>query len=172
MSTRRVTTAEIVAGRALEEECGQECVEWAVTMLIEGRDTPHLRVLAGMLPPHNHFQLADLRDKALSELGEPSLSRDRAIVVYARERLHAALADDLDLPTEIETVAQLCIAGNYLNDLFDFYLLWNAHDDLKTSELQWYWPGADRSNILEIMKRRAEEFIRRSRPLTDVSDAM
>ncbi len=65
-----------------------------------------------------------------------------------------------DLPTEIEAVAQLCIQHDYAPDLYDFYLLHDAYDSLRTSELQWYWPDAGRSNILQIMRQRAEEFVR------------
>jgi hypothetical protein len=123
MQSRRVSTAEILAARALEHPCGQECVDWAVTMLIEGRDAPHLRMLAGQERPYNHFELANLRDRALDELGEGRGFRDQAVRLYARERLQAAIAGHADLPTEVAVVAQLCIENDYARDLFDFYLL-------------------------------------------------
>jgi hypothetical protein len=81
------------------------------------------------------------------------------------------LAGDLDLPAEVEQVANLSIEIDHSRanlsieidhsrDLYDFYLLHNAYDDLRTSEVQWYWEGATRSNILQLMKSEAEKFAR------------
>jgi hypothetical protein len=171
--SRRVTTAEILAKRALEMSCGQDCLDWAATLLIEGHDTHYLRMLAGKLPPHNHFEIAALRDRALDELGVSSVSREDAVCLYAAERLRSAIAGETDLQTEMAALAQLCIDANYARSLFDFYLLSNASEDLETSDMQWYWPDATRSNILQIMRNRAEEFVREAetKPVGRLFDA-
>ena len=139
--------------------CGQECADWAIEMLMQGRDSAHLRMLAGMEGPHNHFELAALRDRVLGELGEEAPSRDEAVRLYAKERLRATMDGAADLLVEIEVVAQLYIGNDHQSALQDFCLLHWAYDDLQTSAVQWYWPGADRSNILAIMKRKVEEFV-------------
>jgi hypothetical protein len=159
MKPGRVTTAEILAHRALEMTCGQECVDWAVGLLIDGRDSMCLRRLAGAEAPHNHFELATLRDGTLEELGVEAVSREAALTGYARERLRAAIAGTADLTTEIEVVSQLCSGRDDVPLLVEFYLLHNAYADLQTSDLQWYWPEANRSNILAIMRQRAERFV-------------
>jgi hypothetical protein len=160
MDSMRVTTAEIVARRALEMTCGQECVDWATDVLTAGRDTPHLRMLAGAEGPHNHFELAELRDRTLDELGEAPVSHVDGVRIYARERLRAATAGSADLRVEIAVVADLCSTNDYPGELHDFYLLHNAYEDLQSLGVQFYWPDADRANILAIMKHRAEEFVR------------
>jgi hypothetical protein len=129
-------------------------------MITAGFDTPKLRKLAGSEKPYNHFEIAALRDVALDELGQQPVSRDVAVRRYARERLQAALDDTAVLPTEFEVVAHLFMQTD-LRDLYDFYLLHFAHEDLKTLEVQWYWPDADRTNILEIMKLQAQAFVAR-----------
>ena len=63
-----LTTARVLLDRALEVPCGQPCVEWAVGMLLRGHDSKHLAMLASMSPPHNHFELRQLENRALEEL--------------------------------------------------------------------------------------------------------
>ncbi len=46
----------------------EECVAWAVSELVAGRDSPSLRVLAGEGPPFNQFEMASLVDRVLGEL--------------------------------------------------------------------------------------------------------
>jgi hypothetical protein len=62
-------TTRLLASKALRRPCGQECVDWAVSMLEQGFDGRYLGILAGLTPPFNPFDLADLRDRALKELG-------------------------------------------------------------------------------------------------------
>jgi hypothetical protein len=45
------------------------------------------------------------------------------------------------------------------SEYMDFYLLYFAKDDLNESENQWYWDGADKNNIDEIIKRKFQEYI-------------
>jgi hypothetical protein len=159
-----VSTGEIVASRALERQCGEDCIDWALSMLVDGHDSRHLRMLAGRVEPHNHFELAALRDRALEELGEKPVSFGQALRLFAKERLRLAIAGTADLPAEVARVANLCVADDYARDLYDFYLLHDAYTDLAHDDQAWTWPGANRSNILQIMKSRAEEFLRTAEP--------
>ena len=156
----KVTTAHILADKALEQSCGQQCVDWAITMLEEGRDGHYLTMLAGMLPPYNHFELADLRDRSLRELGISNLDDSVAVCTFAAERLRLALADEADLIEAVGAVKDLCIAQNYPKELYDFYLLYWAYSDLRDSECQWYWQGATRENIDALIRQRVEQFLR------------
>jgi hypothetical protein len=114
-----VTTARILAEKALQETCGQQCVDWAIGMLERGHDRPSLLQLAGMLPPHNHFEIAALRDRAMEELRIVEVLPSEAIRAYADEVLRFALAGNLDLIKAIEIVSDLCIADGYPRDLMD-----------------------------------------------------
>lgn len=44
----------------------------------------------------------------------------------------------------------------------DFYLLYFAKDDLNESEIQWYWNGADRINIDQIIRKVFEDYLDRN----------
>ncbi|HVU89263.1 MAG TPA: hypothetical protein VHD36_18195 [Pirellulales bacterium] len=156
---RRITTAHILADKALDEPCGQRCVDWAISMLLEGRDGEYLTRLAGMLPPYNHFEVAALRDNALREQAIVALDPRVAVLTHATEQLRMALSDDVELVEAVALAHDLCISLDYAKELFDFYLLFNAYQDLLTAEVQWYWNGATSENIVAIIRERAAQFV-------------
>jgi hypothetical protein len=133
--------------RALERRCGQECVDWAIGLLEQGAKTRTVGILAGMMPPFNPFEMAELRDRVLEELGIADLPREQAIVAYARELAADALADPCGPFELLHELSELCIAEGYLRELHNCYLLSNAWEDLLAREIQWYWTGATLDNI-------------------------
>ena len=153
-----ITTARILSDRALREPCGQECVDWAANMLEQGRGGRYLQMLASLAAPLNSFEVADLRDKALEEQEAPPLEAKDAVLVYARERLSSALSGDEDFLDVLADLKDLCIADGYNRALYDFYKLFFAYSDLQSSTVQWYWPGATRENIEQIVRERATRF--------------
>ncbi len=155
------STARILVDRALNCTCGQECVDWATAMLAGGASGTALATLAGMIPPFNHFELADLRDRALRELGIAELDKPTAAHLYAAECLRAGLDGHTDLVKSFRIVADLCVALNYDRDLNDFYLLHHAHNDLKDATFSFHWYAATRENIMSIMTERARAFLHR-----------
>lgn len=157
-----VTTARILADKALQRACGQECVEWAVSMLEQGHDGHYLSMLAGTCPPFNHFEIADYRDRSLRELGITDISKEAAVTAFSVEQLRLALAGEVDLIATITLIKDLCIEREYQRNIFDFYLLYCAYADLQESEVQWYWKGATRGNIVSIIRARAEVFLQSS----------
>lgn len=153
-----ITTAPILADKALQRTCGQECVDWAVSMLEQGHDNPGITMLAGLSPPFNHFEVAGYRDRSLRELGITDVSDSIAVTTYVAERLRLALSGEADLAATLCVIKDLCVARDYPRDIYDFYLLYFAHTDLQESEFQWYWPEATRENIVSIIRQRAEAF--------------
>jgi hypothetical protein len=149
-----VTTTKILALKALERRCGQECVDWAITMLEQGASQKSIGVLAGMTPPFNHFEMASLRDRALLDVGASKPTHSLAIQAYAGELALEALAGDIDTFRLLEELAELCIAEGYASELYDCYLLHFAWLDLRRGEVQWYWPGATQENIDQLVKER------------------
>jgi hypothetical protein len=134
-------------------------VDWAIGLLERGQDSPHLRQLAGMLPPYNHFEIAALRDRTMEELKIEDVAQSEAIREYVVEVLRDALNGDLHLIEALKTVTDLCIADGYRQDLMDFYCLYYAHLNLQHGNMQWYWDGATRENIDEIIRECAQSFL-------------
>jgi hypothetical protein len=157
----KVTTAHVLADKALKRICGQQCVDWAITMLEEGRDGHYLTMLAGQLPLFNPFVMEDLRDRALVELGIPDMDASRAVRTFAVERFRQALRGEADLVETLALVSDLCIKQDYSPVLYDFYLLKNAYDDLPQG-FQYYWPDATAENIVSLIRQRAQQFVNES----------
>lgn len=154
-----ITTARILADKALQQTCGQECVDWALAMLEQGRGGHYTAMLAGLTPPFNHFEVVAYRDHSLRELGIADIADAAAVSTYAAEHLRLALAGEADLISTLGVIKDLCIARDYQKDIQDFYLLYFAYTDLQESEVQWYWEGANRENIVSLIRQRAEAFV-------------
>ena len=116
-------------------------------------------MLASLVPPINHFEVAELRDKALSENGVADITRPRAVRLYAAELLRALLAGDAGIVEALKPISDLCIFEDYPSDLLDFYKLYFAYTDLLEFEVQWHWEGADTANIDSIVLDRAAKFV-------------
>jgi hypothetical protein len=159
----RPTTAKIVAMRALERTCGQECVDWAISLLEQGISTRNVTILAGMMAPFNHFEMAEQRDRVLHELGAPQLTREEAISAYAGELAAETLTSDGDVFQLVSELAQLCIAEDYPAYLYDFYLLHNAWWELLARNIQWYLPDATRDNIETLVRDHLVAFAARAK---------
>lgn len=155
-----VTTAQILAERTLQVSCDEQCVDWAIGLLASGHETSAACRLAAKLTPHNHFELASLRDQILSELGVFETSGNEAIILYSAELFRRALDETLDLELAIARVKELYVSNDLEpSEIHDFYLLYFASIDLKESDFQYYWPSADRSNIEHITRERIQEFL-------------
>ncbi len=157
------STAQIIAERALQEPCGENCVDWAIGLLESGHDTITICRLAAQRPPYDHFELVPLRDQILTELGLINTSMDESILMYATELLAKADAGTMPLDTAIAEVKDLCIGNDYQDEIYDFYLLYFANADLREQDSQYYYPDANRSNIEQITRDRVSEFVRAQR---------
>jgi len=157
-----VTTARILAEKALQETCGRQCVDWAIGMLELGHDSPNLLQLAGMLPPYNHFELAALRDRALQELKIQEAPPSDAIREYAVEVLRCALNGDLEVIEALDILVYLCRADGFRKDLMQFYHLSYGQVDLQDGGMQWCLDGATVEDFDEIFRVFAKEFVQSS----------
>jgi hypothetical protein len=160
---KTVTTAEILARKALERPCGAECVSWAIEQIEAGQDSKSLYVLAGLSGPLNHFEVAQLRDRVLAELDIPEDVQADPISAYVGELVQSALRSDRSLREVFSEITTLSIELGYPSELQAFYNLHFAAEDLSYSEDQWYWIGATRENIDRVMLEQAESFVSRRR---------
>jgi len=137
----------------------RDCVDWAVDALCQGLDSPNLRILAGLEEPLQTFEVKDYALKAMKELEMELLQGDAAISAYAYDVIHEIIEDPKKMKSNLKTLCELCIAEDYQKDIYDFYTLRWAYDDLEEQEVQYYWEGADRSNIQEVVLKRCQDWI-------------
>ncbi|WP_276088090.1 hypothetical protein [Pedobacter sp. JY14-1] len=75
-------TAEVLAQKVLGRSNDKIWIDWAYQMLLEGFETEHLLILAGMMPPLYHQELTKLTDKVLAELGLDYSDREEVVCRY------------------------------------------------------------------------------------------
>lgn len=156
------TTARILFDKAFGNSSSQSCqacVDWAVQMLGQGHDGNCLAMLASMSSPFNDFEIAEYRDRSLVELQINEVSKVEAATIYAVELSQSAYVGQINLMSALYELKGICIECNYAENWYDFYLLYFAYSDLQSSEVQWYWEGANRSNIESIIRDRIHSFL-------------
>jgi len=79
------TTAHMLAERFQQTTCGRQCVDWAIGLLEQGRDGHCLTMLAGMTPSFHHFEVAQMRNRVLLELGTDATDGATACIEHAAE---------------------------------------------------------------------------------------
>jgi hypothetical protein len=73
----------------------EELVDWAVSELVDGLDTPNLRILAGLSFPHCRSEVEQYFAWVMDDLGYPLLGREEAVRNYVRLVAEAILAGTL-----------------------------------------------------------------------------
>jgi hypothetical protein len=144
-------TYEIQAGYLLGLQVLQDWVDWAAEAIVAGYDSQSLRILAGLEPPFDDQEINRLSNKAFIELNIVPPKRESCVPYYIAPILHQTSEGRLTQKEALVKLKDLCLATNYEKPLMDFYLLYFASSDLETSEVQWYWKGANRDNIAKII---------------------
>jgi hypothetical protein len=144
------STYEILAWKHLNLSVDKQWSNWAVEMMMAGYETKHLIELAGIEKPYNQFELQELTNKVFSELNLDFKNQDKVITDYTTFLAKKVISGKRDLLMTLNDLKDICIALDYDSKIYDFYLLFFAKYDLNYDTVQWYWDGADRSNIDQI----------------------
>ncbi|HRF50861.1 MAG TPA: hypothetical protein PLC98_24745 [Anaerolineales bacterium] len=153
-------TARILSERALYGHIDPEVVDWAVALLDEDFDSPSVRQLAALLAPLNPFEVAELRDRVLVELGLENIGRDQAVLLQVQAILaKAVLGDGRSVSDAYAEVDSLYMRSGYMIELADLSQVHWARLELDDGPDQWSWDGAHRENIDQIMREEASRFL-------------
>jgi len=145
-------TFEILAFKALGRDIdGRTLVDWAIDMLVAGYNTEYLTILAGEREPFNPFQIEKLVNNVLSELQLDYSDMGQTIRNYAYYLIGISLNNEIDSYEVLGILKRICAELEYEESWMDFFLLYYAKDDLLYSENQYYWDGATRENIDQII---------------------
>src|SRR6266446_4892739 len=127
------TTEQLLIRRSLQKRLGREVADWATEQMVRGVDTPHLRQLAGVAGTEDQGELEELFDRTSRELGLEAPSPQAAIALYAQGLARDYLAGTVTQEKFLNELCQLCIHTDYRRDLYPFYLLRFAREDLQDS---------------------------------------
>lgn len=144
------STFEIIAWKHLDQNVDEKWSAWAVDMMMVGYETEYLVELAGIEKPYNQFELKELTDKVFEELNLDYTNQDKVVINYVTFLAKEVLNKKRDLIKTLREIKDLCVALDYDSKIYDFYSLYFAKEDLNDDTVQWYWNGADRTNIDQI----------------------
>ncbi|GAO43343.1 hypothetical protein [Flavihumibacter petaseus] len=155
-----LSTYKILKAKAFNENIDETWVDWALEMMEAGYQSDNLYILAGKTKPFNQFELHELTRNVLEDLGFTYADKDTVLKNY----VYYLIISSVDHPeTYCKTLREL---KNICQDLdlesayMDFYLLYYAKDDLIVDEVQWYWDGANRQNIDQIIKDHFKKWMK------------
>jgi hypothetical protein len=141
------STYKILASKAQQRDSAEEWIDWSLEMMEAGFESEHLIILAGLSPHLNRFEFVDIVNKALKELSLDTMSNDEMIYGYVYFLIDQTLTSKTSTKVALRIIRDLCRDRNYDKELFDFYLLAFAKEDLDEVGGQFYWQGADINNI-------------------------
>lgn len=128
-------------------------VQWAERLLLEGADTPHLVRLAGWSDGWNQFELGELVDRVLEELGvEPCTSSSDACMLLRSVVADQALRGERSARDALAQLRETYIALRFPIELLEASQFAAALDGLEKYGNQYDVRGMNANN--------AEEFLR------------
>lgn len=148
-----VSTAEVLLHKVLNRDVEQIWIDWALEMLIAGFDTENLVILAGESEPspYNQFYLQELTSKVLAELALDLSNPHQLIKNYVYHLINNVIIDKIKSVNALSILKNLCQELNDERSLYNLCLLYWAKEDLSYADEQWYWEGADKYNIDQII---------------------
>ena len=136
------------------------CVEWAVNQMCAGQESPSLIVLAGFCEPLPSDEVRDYTIRSFHDLGMKIPTVPEAIMAYVSDLIQEISNDPEVMQCNLALLCDLCIELDYEENVYPFYLLRWAFDDLQVSDVQWYWDGARRDNIVDIVLEQCKFWLR------------
>lgn len=153
------STHKMLAFKALNRDFDITWTDWAVEMLMNGHDTEHLVILAGMSEPFDYFEMQALTTKVFNELDLDFSDKLQVILNYVRYLIREADINHTKPMEVLREVKDLYLELGHEKSLQYFYFLYYAKIDLMEDEIQWYIDGVDRINIDEAIDNFFTEWL-------------
>src|SRR5215510_8817812 len=120
----------IFGKRALGQLSSGHYVEWAGEMLVEGYDSPSLRILAGLDRFASSFEAEDYFLRSLNELNLTPPDSTTAIRAYACEIAQRVIDGRMSGKDGVRALFQISIATDYSREFITWIELYHALDTL------------------------------------------
>ncbi len=152
------STYNVLASKVRQRDSAEEWIDWALEMMEAGFESEHLVILAGLSPHLNRFEFDDIVNKALKELSLDTMTNDEMIYGYVYYLIDQVLTYKTSTKVALGIIRDLCRDRDYDKELFDFYLLAYAKEDLDEAGVQFYWQGTDNNNIDAIINDKFQDW--------------
>lgn len=135
------STAEILFYKQQNSNINIQWINWAIDMFQAGYETENIIILAGEDIYCNPFEFTALTDKIFEELHLNHIDIDKTLIAYSTFLIQQAIQSPnknkiCDILKKLE---YLCISNDYNTNLYDFYALSNAIDEMEECGRQYYW---------------------------------
>lgn len=145
------STYKILAYKALKISVDGEWISWAEEMLMAGFDSEHLVILAGERPVFNQFEMEILTNKVFEELNLEYSDITKAVNDYFSFLITECIDGKTTIDKVLKKVYHLTIGDDCEDEYWNFHLLYWAKQDVESSDHQYYWDGANKDNIDEVV---------------------
>ena len=146
-----LSTFKILMQKSLNKDIDETWIDWAAEMMEAGFESHSLYILAGITKPYNQFELQQLTSKVLTDLKLDFSDREKVVKDYVYFLISCSINNVGIYLKTLRDLKDLCFDLDMDDQYMDFYLLYWAKDDLTETESQYYWDGADRENIDQII---------------------
>lgn len=157
-----MTTCTLFGRIAMKCVGVSDYVDWGVAMLIEGSDSPALRILAGLEPLTDRFEAEDYFRRATRELGIRVPAVDEMLDLYAEDLCRQLLDGRIPPKEALSKLCRVTIASGYAERHMDWFYVCDAFDCLE--EGKHLYPSATLENCEELLRKEAKVFLSRSNP--------
>jgi hypothetical protein len=153
------STKAIFGKRAVQNIFAEDYIDWAGEMLVQGYDSPRLRILAGLDRQGSVFEVEEYFLHSINELTIIEPESKAAVRAYACEIAQQIINGQLTAQQGVRALYQVYRNTEYDSD----YVIWLELDDALDSLLAGVFPYSYQSATVEnfdtIVKQEAERFI-------------
>lgn len=133
-------------------------VDWALELLNSGVETENVFMLASFSKPVDSREIKPYVSAVLNELKLSEKEGNEAIISKINYHL-AEIIQDKSIRNNLKFLYEICLDNNYGFGLMKFYLLYHGWDELDEMGVNFYYDGADKSNIEKIIKEEAKNWL-------------
>jgi hypothetical protein len=154
-----LSTYKILKSKAFNENIDESWIDWAIEMMEAGYESQNLHMLAGQTKPYNQFELQDLTSKVLQDLNLDYSNEESVTKNYVYYLISNSVNHPETYTKTLREIKDIYEGFDLHPEYQDFCFLLYAKDDLAVDTVQWYWEGATRENIDQIIKERFEKWM-------------
>jgi hypothetical protein len=154
-----LSTYRILKAKAFNENVDESWIDWAIEMIEAGYESENLYMFAGETKPYNQFEHQELTNKVFQDLRLDYSDKDDVLRNYVYYLISNSVEHPETYYKTLRELREICLQLDYDSRYMDFYLLYFAKDDLMVDEVQWYWEGANRENIDQIIRDKFKQWL-------------
>jgi len=133
-------------------------VDWAISLIQEGKETPNIVMLASFGAPIDSLEIRPYVSAVLKDFGLEELEGDEAVLsvihYYTFEIWQGRFTRK-----NLRQLHELYLQYNRNFDLVPFYLLYYSWNALEAREENYYYDGATLDNIEALLKTVAQKWL-------------